>query len=800
MGSTGSENGVYVMKNVNFDHTANPPREGILKENGHLIIGDKTNPNIEAVAGHIRSATGDTSITVDYDSPDITLKVNKSVVGETITGDAGPALPPTSGNWDIKGSHGLNTSGAASTLTVAINNDITLGDLSVIAAGSNALSATTGDINLDAGNIKLPSNSSVNEGGIYVNSARFVTQPLNQANTGVGWNALNFSGSGLYNTAIGGASMSYINGGARDSAFGYHALGSITTGNDNVGDGYETLGNLTQGSRNTAIGPSAGSAYTTTESDNIVIGYNVTGTLGESNVTRIGAAQNKCYIDGIDGVNVGSVATVVTESSDQLGTANILAGSGITVTPAANSITIAASPGTALVSTLTPDENFDGSAATAISPTSGNINILSYNPASALAASTFVTGTINSDGTSSGDLTLENRSWTTQYIVDPSTTLGERGTYTTIASANAAASSGDIIYFRSGTYTEDVTMKAGVTYCSYDGTGESPVVTVVGKWSASFTGTSTISGIRLKTNLDYALSVTGANATKVIVNKCYIECSDHTGIEYSNTNSDADLIIQFTRMDVTTTGIAHFAASASNSVLRMNWCDLLNSGVSTTANTVSDSYIVMLFCNVKLPLTYSSSSTFAGIQNCNFNIAGNQTGLTTSGTGSITCLFVEFISNTASCISVGSGTIVKCQNCGLFSSNASTVTGAGQFSYGDINFGGTSRLIASTTQKPLPALQNACQITSPGAYPYTTVPQDCVILVDTSISAKTINLNASPQTGQTYYIKDSVGSAGTYNITVTPATGNIDGAGSYTINVNYASIKIVYSGSSWFVI
>ena len=89
--------------------------------------------------------------------------------------------------------------------------------------------------------------------------------------------------------------------------------------------------------------------------------------------------------------------------------------------------------------------------------------------------------------------------------------------------------------------------------------------------------------------------------------------------------------------------------------------------------------------------------------------------------------------------------------------------------------------------------------TAPGAYPYTTLYTDYVIWVDTS-SARTINLIASPATGRTYRIKDIVGSAGSNNITITPAAGNIDGAASYAIGVNYGSVDVVYNGSSWSVL
>jgi hypothetical protein len=50
-------------------------------------------------------------------------------------------------------------------------------------------------------------------------------------------------------------------------------------------------------------------------------------------------------------VNVGSTATVVTEASDQLGTAVITAGTGISVSTGANTITIAATGTTTLTVT-----------------------------------------------------------------------------------------------------------------------------------------------------------------------------------------------------------------------------------------------------------------------------------------------------------------------------------------------------------------------------------------------------------------------------------------------------------------
>lgn len=46
------------------------------------------------------------------------VSINGSGVGETITGDSGGALSPTSGNWNVLGLSGSKTSGSGSTLTI----------------------------------------------------------------------------------------------------------------------------------------------------------------------------------------------------------------------------------------------------------------------------------------------------------------------------------------------------------------------------------------------------------------------------------------------------------------------------------------------------------------------------------------------------------------------------------------------------------------------------------------------------------------------------------------------------------
>jgi len=98
---------------------------------------------------------------------------------------------------------------------------------------------------------------------------------------------------------------------------------------------------LTSGTNNLSYGNNSAQALSGTDSGNIIIG-NI-GTAGLNDTTIIGSAQTSFFAAGIDGVSVGNVVTVVTEDTDQLGTADLTAGTNITITPTANVITIASS-------------------------------------------------------------------------------------------------------------------------------------------------------------------------------------------------------------------------------------------------------------------------------------------------------------------------------------------------------------------------------------------------------------------------------------------------------------------------
>lgn len=91
--------------------------------------------------------------------------------------------------------------------------------------------------------------------------------------------------------------------------------------------------------------------------------------------------------------------------------------------------------------------------------------------------------------------------------------------------------------------------------------------------------------------------------------------------------------------------------------------------------------------------------------------------------------------------------------------------------------------------------------TAPGAYPYAVLTTDYIVEVNTG-SARTIQLPNAPTTGQQFVIKDVTGTASSFNISLTTVGGavTIDGATTYTINTNYAAIKVYFNGTSYFII
>ncbi len=279
-----------------------------------------------------------------------------------------------------------------------------------------------------------------------------------------------------------------------------------------------------------------------------------------------------------------------------------------------------------------------------------------------------------------------------KWIVDP---IAGAGTHTTIASALTSASSGQTIFIRPGTYTEDLTLKAGVGLSSFSSDARTPNVTIVGKLTATFTGSCSLSGIQLQTNSDFLLAITGSNATSVKLINCQLIASNNTAISFTSSNAGAQIVLSYCFGDITTTGITFFSMSSAGN-LTIFASRITNSGASTTASTASAGSFSFQQNSFNFPITTSSTHTF-GSFSCTYNNATiNTTALTVGGSGANNSNFDYFAAGTATALSIGSSLTVH-QSI-VNSSNTNAIAGAGSITYAGVAFQGASVKISTTTQ------------------------------------------------------------------------------------------------------
>ena len=289
-------------------------------------------------------------------------------------------------------------------------------------------------------------------------------------------------------------------------------------------------------------------------------------------------------------------------------------------------------------------------------------------------------------------VTGDSKFATAQWIVSPA--ISDGATHTTITAAVAAASSGDTIFIKPGTYTEDFTLGAGINLAAYDCDSLTPNVTIAGKITCSATGTMSISGIQLETNADFALEVSGANDTNVFVKNCFFNCTDNTGISLSS-SGDSLLTIENCRGDITNTGIALF--EKSDAELLIDYCQFKNSGGSTTASTNSGGQYTSKYTTYRNPFACSSNGNFS-FAYCQFpllTIGG--VCITSAGTAISTISRCDLSTNTVACVTVGSGTTVFILDTTMNTNHTDVVDGAGTVNYCNVLNRNTGLPVITTT-------------------------------------------------------------------------------------------------------
>lgn len=234
------------------------------------------------------------------------------------------------------------------------------------------------------------------------------------------------------------------------------------------------------------------------------------------------------------------------------------------------------------------------------------------------------------------------------------------------------------------------------------------------------------------------------------------------------------------------TGATYAAASASNSY-RLN---TFNGAIQYTANATTSG----INCGMRSMAHLSSTANYAAWNTA--TSSGNSAALNVG----VASFALNATTNCAGLFALADyGTSAPTfANCALIADNGSTTgdifiardNGTSVFKIAD---GGV--LTASAAQ-----VNKIRTVTSAGAVTVSATTDYIIEINKSSGAATTVNLPSSPATGLTFIIKDGKFDAATNNITLTPASGNIDNAASYIMNRNGQSATIAYNGTQWIIL
>ncbi len=127
----------------------------------------------------------------------------------------------------------------------------------------------------------------------------------------------------------------------------------------------------------------------------------------------------------------------------------------------------------------------------------------------------------------------------------------------------------------------------------------------------------------------------------------------------------------------------------------MNYCNITNTGASTTASTASAGFLTIIYSYLESTITTSSTNSCV-LRNTHTNTGVlNIVCFTIGGSGANTARASSFSSGSASALSVGGTLNLSCTS--IASNNTNSITGGGTLNYSGVSFSNNS-LINTTTQ------------------------------------------------------------------------------------------------------
>lgn len=281
--------------------------------------------------------------------------------------------------------------------------------------------------------------------------------------------------------------------------------------------------------------------------------------------------------------------------------------------------------------------------------------------------------------------TGDNNFGVAKWIVNATAGLG---THTTIATALTSSTSGDTIFIMPGTYTENLTLKAGVTLTGFSSSASvTPPVIILGKATLT-SGVVAIEDVQLKTNSDFCLVISGSATVNLY--RCEIFANGSNAI---SCDSGIINLYQCNGIDVGGSSSQIFTCINTSTVALIGCYFILT---QTTANTFANgTSLSILNSTFQGPITTSNTALFSAY---NSTLLHPSSTLTINGTGTSISSGCTFLAGGSSAISIGTGATLTVANCTVDSSNTNAITGAGTLVNAGISFSGTSKTINTTTQ------------------------------------------------------------------------------------------------------
>jgi hypothetical protein len=248
------------------------------------------------------SPTSSTALNLTVTDSNQNTIIGSGAGNGTISGNGNVGLGQNALHSLTSGIYNCAIGNALGSLTIGeYNVGIVNGSLGLCTAGSNniaigydALGACTSgstNIAIGFGAASALTTPSFNIGIGYNSLASTTT---GSQNVTMGYHSMLANTTGSSNTGIGLSALAGNTSGGFNCAFGIDSISTNTTGSQNCAFGANTLKAAGfSGNDNTILGTSSGSNYSGTESSNILIGFNVGGTTGESSVTRIANIRGK---------------------------------------------------------------------------------------------------------------------------------------------------------------------------------------------------------------------------------------------------------------------------------------------------------------------------------------------------------------------------------------------------------------------------------------------------------------------------------------------------------------------------